>query len=487
VKAGYFTGSRSIITGPGSSNYVSIQLKQRTLTGAFPAPSGGKIALQAGDTASFGAASVVTAATNAAYTGTVYVYAQYLDPTDSNLYKYMPGDLRGIGSNGYETGLQSFGMMDVELQDASGNKLQLASGQTATLTFAIPQTLQASATATIPLWYFNDTTGQWLQQGTAIREGNNYVGQVGHFTFWNCDAPMGTVNFSVYLKDQHGNPLPYTYIEFQSTAYGTRGGYTDSTGFATGLVPKGQGMLMEVMTECGTLIGGFNVGPAVSDENLGTVTVNLVNAELTLTGTVVNCSNSPVDSGFVSVLLDGLNYRAAVANGVFTLPINRCYLSKDPVQLLAVDQSTNQQSSVMTISADTGTVNVGQLTACSVVDTGQYISFTVGGGSYNYAAPQATILDVFYFFTNETYLVATSGSSTISLAIKGLSGPGIYTDSILFNVGSTNYVGPITYNVTAYGPVNSYIQGTFTGAVVTENSPPVPSTLTGSFYIQRTQ
>ena len=487
VKSGYFTGSRSIITGPGSSNYISIELKPRTLTGTFPAPSGGKIALQTGDTASFSAASVVTASTNATYTGMVYVYAEYLDPTDSNLYKYMPGDLRGIGSNGYETDLQSFGMMDVEMQDAAGNKLQLAGGQTATLTWAIPQTLQASATATIPLWYFNDTTGQWLQQGTAMREGNNYVGQVGHFTFWNCDAPIGTVNFSVYLKDEHGNPLPYTYVEFQSAAYGTRGGYTDSTGFATGLVPKGQELLMGVMTECGSLIGGFNVGPAVSDVNLGTVIVNIQNAELTLTGTVVNCSNNPVDSGYVNVLLDGLNYRAVVNNGAFTLPIHRCFLSTDPAQLLAVDQSTSEQSAVKTVLADTSTVNVGQLTACSVADTGQYINFTVGGNTNSYAAPQATILDVFYPFTGMTYLVATSGNSTISLAINGLSGPGTYTDSILFNVGSTDYVGPITYNVTTYGPVNSYIQGTFTGPVVTENSPPVPSTLTGSFRIQRTQ
>jgi hypothetical protein len=202
---------------------------------------------------------------------------------------------------------------------------------------------------------------------------------------------------------------------------------------------------------------------------------------------LVNCGNNPVDSGYVSMLLDGLNYRAVVSNGAFTLPIHRCFLSTDPVQLLAVDQSTGQQSAVKTVLADTATVNVGQLTACSAVDTGQNIKFTVGGNSYNYAAPQATILDVFYPFTNMTYLVATSGNSTISLGITGLSGPGTYTDSILFNVGSTDYIGPITYNVTAYGPVNSYIQGTFTGAVVTENSPPVPSTLTGSFYIQRTQ
>jgi len=40
---------------------------------------------------------------------------------------------------------------------------------------------------------------------------------------------------------------------------------------------KGQELLMEVMTECGSLMGGFNVGPAVSDVNLGTVTVNIQN------------------------------------------------------------------------------------------------------------------------------------------------------------------------------------------------------------------
>ena len=482
VKSGYFTGSRSIITGPSSSNYVTIQLVPRTLTGTFPAPSGGKIALQAGDTASFSAASVVTAATNAAYTGTVYVYAQYLDPTDSNLYKYMPGDLRGIGSNGYETGLQSFGMMDVEMQDASGNKLQLASGQTATLTFAIPQALQASATTTIPLWYFNDTTGQWLQQGTAAREGNNYVGQVGHFTFWNCDAPMGTVNFSVYLKDQHGNPLPYTYIEFQSWAYGTRGGYTDSTGFATGLLPKGQQLLMEVMTECGTLIGGFNVGPAVADQNLGTVTVNIQNADLTLTGTVVNCGNNPVDSGYVSVLLDGLNYRAAIANGVFTLPVTRCYLANSSVQVLAVDLSDNQQSSVTTISADTGTVNVGQLTACSMVDTNQYIDYTVAGNSYNFTTQSSTI-----GYSNNSYAVTMSGyvsyNNSIYLNIANLTGAGSYNDSVYLSNG---LAGMITFTVTAFGPIGSYVQGTFTGPVSTWNQQQ-QSTLSGSFNVQRTQ
>ena len=484
VKSGYFTGSRSIITGPSSSNYVTIQLVPRTLTGTFPASSGGKIALQAGDTASFSAASVVTAATNAAYTGTVYVYAQYLDPTDSNLYKHMPGDLRGIGSNGYETGLQSFGMMDVEMQDASGNKLQLASGQTATLTFSIPQTLQASATTTIPLWYFNDTTGQWLQQGTALREGNNYVGQVGHFTFWNCDAPIGTVNFSVYLKDQHGNPLPYTYIEFQSESYGTRGGYTDSTGFATGLLPKGQNFLMRVMTECGTMIGGFNVGPAVADINLGTVTVNITMADLTLTGTVVDCSNNPVDSGFVTAKVDGLNYAAVVSNGTFTLPLVRCFNSSTSVTLTAGNYQTAQTGNAVTITADTGVVNAGQLSACGVVLV-QYINFTWNGITHSFDNPPDSInLFSFEGIQPGVYAYTTSGTSqNLTLAFASLNLGTVNLTNFYYQAG-TEYIAGVGETATL-SEYDSFAVGTLSGNMydsISQKTYP----LTGNFKIKIT-
>ena len=319
---------------------------------------------QSGDTAVFAASSVVTASTNAAYTGTVYVFATYLDPTSTNLYNYMPGDLRGIGTNGLETALQSFGLADVELRDGSGNLLQIASGQTATLTYAIPDTLQAAAPATVPLWYFNDSSGRWIQQGSATRVGNSYVGKVSHFTWWTCAAPVSTVNFTVHLKDQYGNPLAYTYYLFKSQNMGTRGGYTDSAGFAQGLIPKGVELALLAVSQCGSQLGGVNMGPAQSDQSLGTVTITTTGGLLTFTGTVVDCSSNPVDSGFVSTSVDGLNYRAAVKNGSFTLPIDRCFLNSSTVSLTAKDLNTQLQGSATTVTVTIGTIPVGQLSTC---------------------------------------------------------------------------------------------------------------------------
>jgi hypothetical protein len=230
-------------------------------------------------------------------------------------------------------------------------------------------------------------------------------------------------------------------------------------------------------------MGGFNVGPAVADENLGTVTVNITTADLTITGTVVDCNDNPVDSGFVSMSIDGLNYRAALDSGSFTLPIMRCFLSHAPVQLQVTDLANAQQSAVSSFSADTGTVNVGQISICTVVDTSQYVDFTTAGTSYSIPVPPSTNTMIYNYdsYNSTSTITAYSPNYTTYalLEIAQLTGTGTYTDSAYL---MANY-GVLTYTVTAFGPVDSYIEGTFTGTLVNNFNAPVPTT--GSFRVKR--
>jgi hypothetical protein len=366
VKSGYVTGSRSIITNGGAINYVTIQLITQSQTGFFPALTGGFADIQPTDTVKFGDSAIVSASSNTLYTGEVLVSSTYLDPTDSLSFTKMPGDLRGIGSNGYETGLQSYGLLDVVMTDASGNAVQVAPGKTATVTWVIPTLLQTMAPATIPLWYFNDTTGRWIQQGTAIRNGNTYIGQVAHFTWWTPAQAISTVNFSVTFKDQNGNPLAFAYYFFQNSTTGlySPGAYTNSSGYAQGLLLKSTSLTLKVVSQCGTFLGGANVGPTLSDEALGTLTVNTIGGLLTLTGTVVNCSDSLVDSGYVSTYIDGLNYKAPVTNGAWSLAVNRCYLQPITVAITPVDLTTQLQGNPVSLQVSVGKDTVSQLTAC---------------------------------------------------------------------------------------------------------------------------
>jgi len=494
VKQGYFTGSRSILTRASSSNYVTITLIPRGSKGSFSATSGGSVVVETGDTVAFDASSIVNASTNAAYSGTVHVYAALLDPTKDGVDKRMPGDLRGIGSDGKETMLQSFGMLVVELEGDGGEKLQIAAGKQASLSVKIPDALKANAPAAIPLWYFNDTTGKWIEQGAATRQGDQYCGKTSHFSWWNCDMPYGTVNYKVRLKDQHGNPLAYTYIHFQSQSFfGTLGTYTDSSGAAQGLIPKGVSLVLQVVSECGNLLAGSNVGPALTDQDLGTITVDVESSQITVTGTVVNCTSSPVDSGYVNVNVDGLNYRAGVRAGAYTLTVNRCFSNSTVLKLTAYDFVALKQSEVKTITAVSGDVDAGVLTICDA-QVGEFFTFSYNGVSRTYSQPPDSVDGVYLQQLDEITIYAQNigtPDGTLQFVLQGVTGTGnypIYYFSYTDATGKTMEGVGANCAVTTYDATGGYFAGTISGNLRNDYAIPTPTVLpiSGQFRVKRT-
>jgi hypothetical protein len=446
----------------------------------------------------FGDSSFVDPTANTSYSGSVSVYTTYLDPTVTGSLNSMPGDLRGINSAGQTVLIQSYGMMDVELQGSAGQKLQIASGKPATLTFGIPTALQSNAPATIPMWYFNDTTGKWIQQGTATKQGNSYIGQAGHFTFWCIGLYLQPVIAQAKFVDHNGKPLANTPVMVAYTGdLGAQwwGSYTDSSGEAEMYILVDASLMMEVMDRCGNMIGGVNAGPTWSNINLGTVTVNIANPVLNVVGTVVDCLNNPVPKGFVKIYMEGLTYFANVDSGQFSLNIVRCYNSSEQMQITAGDSSNSQQGTMTSATAPAGggTFNVGQLSACGS-GLGQYITMTFGGNTYSVTNPSnsASVNSVTerygYFSAYSTNLMALL---QIKFTIPDYFGIGNYTpSSFLMYDGYPMLVGPATANsiqisVTTVGPVNGFVAGTMSGSVLDSVSN-IVYPMTGTFNVLRT-
>src|SRR6188768_1391551 len=132
TKIGFFEGSKKIVSSSNVASNVKIQLITKTVLGTFAASSGGDITLPGGGSINF-SPGFVTASNGNAYTGNVSVSAHYFDPSDPNFSAYSPGDLKAAGFNNPQGALQSFGVVAVEMDGASGNKLQLAAGKKAIL------------------------------------------------------------------------------------------------------------------------------------------------------------------------------------------------------------------------------------------------------------------------------------------------------------------------------------------------------------------
>ena len=388
-KAGYFSGSRTIITRDEQLHYVQVELLPKNIAGSFSASAGGTV--NAASCELVFAANAIRKADGSVYSGKVEVAYAFLDPESGRFMQVMPGDLRGINKQEQEVGLESYGMVAVELLGASSEKLSLDSSKPATLKLTIPASLRATGPASIPLWYFNEEKGLWQEEGSAVRSGNTYIGTVKHFSFWNCDAPFKVVDFKATIQDAAGNALAYGLVELQSKTGNLRASaYLDATGTVMGLIPANQPMEMKIFTlNCHTEVYKADIGPYSQAADLGVVKVSLpAGSTLQLSGAVTNCSGQAVAGGFAGLTIDGLKYRTAIKNGSYSFVVNRCNSGNTDITVSAYDSLSNKYGTA-SVAVTTGAVVLNVVACDNVVS--QEFRFVLNGQQINYTQPQDSI------------------------------------------------------------------------------------------------
>lgn len=503
---GYFKGIKTFIAEEGKSAFFRIQLLPKTTAGSFNATSGGIVSLPNGMSINF-PSNVITdfsSSNSSPYSGTVYVSVHWLNPTASNLAQIMPGDLRGIDSDGALKVLQTYGMAAVELTGDAGQVLNITTGQSATITFPLPASIAGTAPATIPLWYFDENLGLWKQEGSATKTGNSYVGSVSHFSFWNCDVPNNYVQFNCTVVDGDGAPVAFAWVKISevSNPYNAGYGLTDSSGYVHGAVPNNTSLKLEVFTDfnCGTPVYTQTFSTTNTNISLGTITIPITSVNLAnVTGTVTDCSNAPVTNGYVMMLKNGSYYRYAVDNtGAFDFNNIICNGS-EAVTFIGEDRNSMQQSNPLNYTLNAGSNAVGNLQACGVT-TQQFIDYSVNGVNVSMTAPA----DTFNMYINQQ--VTPSQLTVTGMTLNSSGGSNGYIsfsfDAAGIAVGSsqvmgqffctditdsTNLTTPILVNITEYGAIGEYIAGNFSGTIFGSAPANTPYVITGSFRVRRTQ
>lgn len=501
--SGYFTAYRTFPATAGATHNVRIKLIPKTNAGSFSAATGGTINITGGGKVTIPASAISDAAGNI-YSGTVNVAMTWIDPTAPDLGSIIMGDLRGITTGGEERVLETYGMLGVELTGSNGEQLNMASGKTAELTFPIPASIQSGAPATIPLWHFDEITARWKEEGTATKTGPDYIANVHHFSFWNCDAPSLQVNLCLTLVC---NNKPFVnanvLIRRVNVPTSIATGRTDSAGNVCGFVPKDEPLILEVMDDCGNMIYTQNIGPFSTNASLGTISVTVpASSIITITGSAVTCNHTPVANGSVLVLLSNGQYHAGtVSNGNFAIQVVGSCINTSYTALLT-DNATGLQGNPVTVNSSGSTVNLGILVACGFTAE-QYMRIHVDSPGaisnlvYNWSAPLDTVTifstttiggmitgDNSYFISFVTPV--TNNYASIIMDYSSM-GPGALVN-VNINIPSQQLsaqtmITPGYAVITELGPPSTgYIAGIF-GVQMSFNT--VPGWVTGSFRVRR--
>ncbi|MEY8847508.1 hypothetical protein AB9K26_01735 [Psychroserpens sp. XS_ASV72] len=367
-KDGFIDGSRAIVPSDGI-NQVTIMLLDLDTTASINSGETSTVNLPNGAQVVFDGA--FEDAQGNPYSGAVKVTLKHLNPDSNVMEMQMPGMLFAENTNGSARILETYGMIAVEMRSTSDEELNLANGSSAQISIPMPSSVN-NAPNTIPLWYFDDEGGYWKEEGQATLQGNNYVGNVSHFTFWNWDFDYPFVQLCITLTDMDGNVLPYTALDLYSPALASTGtyGYTNGSGIECGLVPANDELTLTVPAY-GCVNNDFStaIGPFSTDQN---ITIQVTDADALTTnfiGVFNDCDGNPITNGYMQLFYNDSTQTIPIDNGIIDLTIDYCS-SDTSYSALVVDLLGSQTTDVTTGDFVQPTTDLGtQLSCVDLVDS----------------------------------------------------------------------------------------------------------------------
>jgi hypothetical protein len=289
TKPGYMKGSRTISPTPGAFNTAYLVMAKQTVPREFNGRAGSTIKWDNGGSIYFPPNALVDAQ-GQPYSGLVKMHAKYLHPNDDHFNLLMPGTLVGLTEKNTLTGMLSYGMIMVELNDAVGNPLQLGNGKTAKVT--LPAVLDAPEV--MPTWHFNEKYGLWVEVGRAKKVGTVYEFEANSFSAWNLDIFVddGFDDIILEIMNENKKPIPNQVVQvFAGPEFNhkSRLVHTDEKGkFRMVHVPKD--LRLRLMNKCEDIEKNITLTSATKQVEFDLSKLNR-GKYYTLHGKIKNCLN----------------------------------------------------------------------------------------------------------------------------------------------------------------------------------------------------
>jgi len=414
-----------------------------------------------------------------AYSGNVSVAVSHLSPSDPDIDRKMPGMLYAQNANNEERILETYGMVNVELRGSGGEKLNIADGHTATIEIPIDAS-QPNAPNTIELWHFDEEKGYWIEDGMATKIGNKYVGEVSHFSWWNCDAQFPTVDLCINVTDSSNIAMANIKIVLSTSTISPRIGFSDGNGDVCGLIPSNTVLDINAYDVCGNLIYTSTIGPFASNANIPLTLSSMIQSTV-ISGNLLDCNNNNVTNGYILFDYGGVQINTLVSNGAFSFSTVVCSGSNAFV-IEGVDANNVQSTGVINQTFTIPNTNIGNIIACGSIP--EYISYQIDSDPIIIMSQSVGSYDNGSSFTVNGSIAQTD---YIYISCNNTT-PGIYNtpDFDIVEFSDRDYSVPtnIQFTLSSYGAnIGEYIDMTFSGTYTDYSA--VVKNITGTVHVKR--
>lgn len=320
------------------------------------------------------------------YSDGVHVYVTRLDPAESSFDYRFPSDFDIINLDNEKKILQAFAGVGVELYSTTGEALQI--NKNVTIDIPVNDKLISEAPSSIVLGSYDDNKGYWVEEGIATLAGDSYTMEVSHFSNWCClvmNDPTQLVGFVFEdINGVTGIPVNDLFVKVTHANSGAAA-YTRTLddGFFSIRIPKNEDLEVAFYsnsfnTTCDDPVYTESI-PGVSDfHNMGNVLIDSPDM-ITVTGTVLDCSQQNISEGFIIIenQEDDIVVSRIQSDGSFSISMYSC---STEANITAYDINFTSMSETLVIPDLTSDVALGNMVACELVNMAPFILKVFTGG-----------------------------------------------------------------------------------------------------------
>jgi len=280
------------------------------------------------------------------YTGDVSVYISHTNPSSGDLNEFFPGTMISRESETESYAIQSYGVIQVELV---GNNMQdLNINKSAILSMTIPDNLLNDAPDQLSLFSLDESNGLWVKEGLALKEGNQYIAEVSHFSTWTIGEEFDHVPYSAtVLRD--GQAYAYATVNVNDGINQRKFRTTNEGSISFGNFAD-QNLNIQIENSCGDVIYEDNVSigsTAVVDE----IIINEPIEYIVVSGSLT-CEGESSD-GTVLIFGDSnvIPFSVNSDQGSYSFEVEKC--GSTNIRYYGMDASSSQISEVRNIQEST--------------------------------------------------------------------------------------------------------------------------------------
>jgi len=234
-KEGYINNSSIITVDNDTSNYLEASLNKNIFTWSYESEEGSK-----GRNLEIGSDVQYTNKDDGSnYTGEINLNYTYKNTMTDEGRDSFPGTFQGIESNGVTVQFVSYKYMVLTLTDIKGDSLNISEPITINV-----YSIEGTKDLEIPLWYYSEDKGIWIEKGTALRnEDGTYVCEITQTGAWSISKPVEAAMglYKGKIVDENENPMPNVRIKAKGQNWVSEDLTTDENGeFEVLVVPNQQ-------------------------------------------------------------------------------------------------------------------------------------------------------------------------------------------------------------------------------------------------------